>query len=949
MANNDGNSLISAVIVKIIAAFTIIFVVIIGIGLGLSLAETSNIKKNENFIEFAPALPTRLLDINGALITEFASDEKRELVSLSELPRYLIHAVLAREDPDFYTHRGFSMRGIARAAVGQLTGRNLGGGSTITQQVAGTLYTNRREISYKRKIKELWWSFQIERRYTKNEILEIYLNYMPMGPGTFGVETASKYFFKHSAKDITLAEAAALAVLLSGPTRFDPLRNPNLAMNRQHFVLERMIQFGYVDKDEAEASFTEYWENFDWTQPALSAYLTREDRAPWFSEYVRRELDVLMYGSMDYYRDGYVVHTTLDLEHQAAAEKFFAEGLEKANRDYIRLNRRSNVQAERIYTPIVDLLTLAFDLTDIRNTASGQNEMKAVSRYTRTINPVVDMAAMAFGIPELKDVTGKAFAMLRETTEQNVVEGALINIENETGYITAIIGGSKYDESNQFIRATQGIMQPGSAFKPLYYSAAIDTRKFNASSLIYDIPVVFHNEDSSPYIPYNYGGVWRGPVLLYNVLSLSLNIPSLKILDVIGFDAAIERAAALMDITDPSEIRRNFPRVYSLGLGVNSASPLRLARAFAVFGNQGRSVTPIAIRMVEDRNGRVVFDVERELRQKQRRMGDNIQVVSPQNAYVMTKLMEKTVESGTLAYGAGRGTKFTFRDENDRPYRMQVAGKSGTTQNWSDAWAVGYTSYYTTAVWYGFDKPGNSLGVEVTGATLAGPVWGDFTREIHKDLPRKNFPRPSSGIIDVVVCIKSGLLRTSACNEGEIALPFLDGTVPHSYCEIHGGTSPFQTRIPVSTIPLHGVNEGAILDSLKMPQLPPGLELQESQRSDRNQNPDANAGNTTSRNTRRNQSTRNTANTRNTRNSSSRNSEQAAPLYNPLLDDDLPSAQISPQNPFSRPFNAEPPASADIFQDDIFTFIPSEEDDGSFFDDDADFQDELPSWNPLLE
>jgi len=933
MANGDGNGFISALVVKIIAAFTVILVVIIGIGLGWSLAETANIKNNENFIEFAPALPTRLLDINGSLITEFASDEKRELVSLSELPRYLIHAVLSREDPDFYTHRGFSIRGIARAAVGQLTGRNLGGGSTITQQVAGTLYTNRREISYKRKIKELWWSFQIERRYTKNEILEIYLNYMPMGPGTFGVETASKYFFKHSARDITIAEAAALAVLLSGPTRFDPLKNPNLAMNRQHFVLERMIQFGYVDKDEAEASFAEYWENFDWTQPALSAYLTREDKAPWFSEYVRRELDVLMYGSMDYYRDGYTVHTTLDLDHQAAAEKYFAEGLDKANKDYIRLNRRSNVQAERIYTPIVDLLTLVFDLTDVRQTASGQNEIKAVSRYTRTINPIIDMAAMAFGIPELKDATGKAFAMLRETTEQNMVEGALINIENETGYITAIVGGSKYDESNQFIRATQGIMQPGSAFKPLYYSAAIDTRKFTASSLIYDIPVVFHNEDSTPYIPYNYGGVWRGPVLLYNVLSLSLNIPSLKILDVIGFDAAIDRAAALMDITDPAEVRRIFPRVYSLGLGVNSASPLRLARAFAVFGNQGRSVTPIAIRMVEDRNGRVVFDVERELRQKQRRMGENIQVVSPQNAYVMTKLMEKTVETGTLAYGAGRGTKFTFRDEDDRPYRMQVAGKSGTTQNWSDAWAVGYSAYYTTAVWYGFDKPGNSLGVEVTGATLAGPVWGDFIRDIHTGLPRKNFTRPSSGIIDVLVCIKSGLLKTSACTEGEIVLPFLDGTAPHSYCEIHGGTSPFQTRIPVSTVPLHGLNEVELLDSLRMPELPPGLIDLHSPGS-RNQD----AGANTTSNTRRNQSTRNTANTRNTRNSSSRNQGQGAPLSNPLLDDDPPfSHRNAPAN------------EHDIFQDDISAFVPSRNEGNPHAGDDADFEDELPSWNPLLE
>jgi len=175
------NGFMSGLVIKIIAALTIILVVVIGIGLGLSLAETTNVKNHENFIEFAPALPTKILDINGTFVTEFASDEKRELVSLSELPRHLIHAVLAREDPDFYNHRGFSIKAIVRAAIGQMLGKNWGGGSTITQQVAGTLYTDRREKTVKRKIKELWWAFQIERRYTKNEILEIYLNYMNMG------------------------------------------------------------------------------------------------------------------------------------------------------------------------------------------------------------------------------------------------------------------------------------------------------------------------------------------------------------------------------------------------------------------------------------------------------------------------------------------------------------------------------------------------------------------------------------------------------------------------------------------------------------------------------------------------------------------------------------------------------------------------------------------------
>jgi penicillin-binding protein 1A len=923
MGYSNGNGFVSSLAIKLIASFTIIIIVIIGVGLGLSIAMTTNIRNQENFAEFAPALPTKILDINDTLITEFASDEKRELVSLSELPRRLIHAVLAREDPDFYIHRGFSIRGITRAFVGQMLGYNWGGGSTITQQVAGTLYTDRSERTIKRKIKELWWALQMERRYTKNEILEIYLNYMPMGPGTYGVETASKYFFGHSAKEVSLAEAAVLAVLLSGPSRFNPLSNPTEARSRQHFVLERMIQFGYADEDEAEASFEEYWDNFDWTRASISAYYTREDKAPWFSEYVRRELDVLMYGTRDYYRDGYVVRTTLDLHHQEAAERFFAEGLVQGNRDYLASSRSGN-QAERIYIPIVELLTLSFDLTDIRATALDQNEIKAVSRYARTINPVVDMAALVFGISELKDATGRGFAQLKENMAQNVVEGALISIENATGYITAIVGGSRYDESNQLIRATQGNLQPGSAFKPLYYSAAIDSRKFTASSLIYDIPMVFYNNDNTPYIPNNYGGIWRGSVLLYNALSLSLNIPSLKILEQIGFDAAIERSAALLGITDNDQIRRTFPRVYPLGLGIISTSPLRMARAFAVFANQGRSVTPIAIRTVEDRNGRIVFDVERDLRQSQQRMGRNIQIVSPQNAYIMTRIMEFTVTSGTLAYGAGYGSKFTFRDEEGNSFRMPVAGKSGTTDNWGDVWAVGYTPYYTTAVWYGFDSPGNSLGFQ-TGAMLAAPVWGDFMREIHRGLPRRTFSRPSSGIVDVGVCMKSGQLRTANCNEGEIYLPFLEGTQPSQYCEIHRGTSPHQPRIPVTSTQ-YGNYDNSFIGDLPMPRLDLDAlpELRETQsQSRRNQN----RGTTPAQ--------RGSVNPQTT-------PSNPPNFNNPFLDDDLPANNEPANVPGGAGGSRNEPF---IFPDAAVQFIPGREEDSEAVDDTAD--NNLPGWNPM--
>jgi penicillin-binding protein 1A len=303
-----------------------------------------------------------------------------------------------------------------------------------------------------------------------------------------------------------------------------------------------------------------------------------------------------------------------------------------------------------------------------------------------------------------------------------------------------------------------------------------------------------------------------------------MNVPSLRVLDSIGFDAAINRAAALLDITDPDQIRRTFPRVYPLGLGIITASPLRMARAFAVFANQGRSVTPIAIRSVEDRNGRVVLDPERELRLQQRRLGEEIQVISPQNAYVMTSMLRKTVEMGTLYNPSGWGSKFTFKDANGKNFRMPMAGKTGTPQNWSDAWTVGFSPYYTTAIWFGFDKPGNSLGVNLTGSTLAGPVWADYMREIHQGLSYKEFVRPATGVIDVTVCAKSGLLKTGACNEGEVTLPFLEGTQPSEYCNIHGNaassTAAYLNYMRSSTL---GLDNDTLLDSLSMPALPADL------------------------------------------------------------------------------------------------------------------------------
>lgn len=756
----------------------------VGLIFGTSLAATANIIRGENFTEFRSALPTKIYDIKGRLITEFFADEKREPVSIRELPPHLIGAVLTREDGDFYRHRGFTLSSIARAAIGKIIGRNLGGGSTITQQLAGTLYADRTDISLRRKLVELWWALQLERRYTKDEILEMYLNRMIMGAGVYGVEAASRYFFGHPAREATPAESAILAIQLSSPARYDPFRNPNIARTRSRQILDQMVARGVVGREEAIRSFDSFWDSFDYTRVSAGAYFMRDDKAPWFSEYVRRQLEDMLYGSLDLYSDGFSVYTTLDLDQQAAADAYMKRGIERADAGFRRSRSQRFAEAERKFTPIVELMGLAFDLKPLF-VSESKNENAAHEYFRRTLNPTIDATALLFGLSDLKALTNAGSARLKSEMEKSVVEGALITIENDTGYITAMVGGSKYDLSNQLIRATQGSIMPGSTFKPLYYSAGIDSGAITEGTMIQDAPTVFVNEDGTPYIPMNFLGEWNGPVLAWRALSKSMNMPSVKILEMTGFDAAIERAAALMGITDPAEIRRTFPRVYPLGLGIIGTTPLQMARAYAVFANSGREVTPIAIRSVEDRFGNVILEPEKDARAAQSRNGSGRQVVSTRNAAIMTDMLKRTVQSGTLAGTTNSGEIFRQVAADGSGYTIPAAGKTGTTVNWADAWTVGFTPYVTTAIWFGFDRPGNSLGVDQTGATVAGAIWAGYMRDIHMGLPYRNFAAPPVGVVEATVCAVSGQKPTQWCDEGTVRLLYYEGSQPVESCGIH--------------------------------------------------------------------------------------------------------------------------------------------------------------------
>lgn len=761
------------VLIDGIIALAVLFAVITGAAVGLAVSSTKNIDIIREIGNYEPALPTQVLDKHGRVITEFFGDQKREIVSLNELPKHLIYALITREDRRFYSHRGFDPLRFSRAVFDWATGNFSGGASTITQQVAGWIFADRKEKSITRKLKELWYSFQVERVLSKDQILELYVNLMPLGHGTDGVEAASQFYFNHSARHMTVAESAILVPLLSAPDAFSPIKNPEVAKEKQQSVLREMVQLGYLSQEEADQSVQEFWDNWDYTRSNITgAYLDNESLAPYFTEYVRQTLEEILYGSANINRDGYTVYTTLDLDYQEIADREMSTGYTEINTAY-RNTRSSRLDlADQAYIPIVDMISLAFDVNSMK-VAGVQNKKEATQSYFNDINPALDLVSLMFGNRKVRQSADTVYTIRKKADERTIVEGALITIENGTGHILAMVGGRDF-EITKLNRAVQAQVQPGSAFKPLYYSAAISSRKFTPATRLYDGPMMWTNPDGTVWDPTNYLGDWKGSVLLRFALATSMNIPSIQVLEGVGFEAAIERASLLLGKYEFRNDENNFPRKYPLALGIVKVAPIDMVRAYATFPGQGKRVEPIGIIYVEDREGNTILEYEKELLNE--RKNGNTQLIPPQDAYMMVNLLQSTVEYGTLANRRRQVGGFG---------EMAMAGKTGTTQNWGDAWTCGFSPYVTTAVWFGFDQPGNSLGRDLTGATAAGPVWARYMKQIHANLEPKDFKRPETGLVTAIICAKSGQLPTYACTDGTVEELFLAGTEPKTPCEYH--------------------------------------------------------------------------------------------------------------------------------------------------------------------
>ncbi len=748
----------------LLAAATVAAAVGIGAGTGLFIARTRNIQRTLDVGAYTPALPSLILDRRGKLITRFFAEEKREILTLEEISPHLIHAALAREDRGFYSHIGFSLKGFVRAAWNIITGNYFSGGSTISQQVAGTLYEDREIKTLGRKLKELFWSLQLEKNRSKEEILQVYLNNSSFGHGTYGVEAAAQFYFGHSARDMTPAESAMLVTQL---TRINSLlRNPNRAKAIQRATLDAMVELSFVSKEEADASFDEFWHSYDPTRSnATTAYTERHDEAPYFSELVRRQFEQEFYGSSDLYRDGYVIHTTLDLEYQRLAESLLERKRKELDVRYRAVKRRAVEVVETSMLPVLELLSGTFG-APVFGLEEARKEREAIERFAGHLDYPLEALSLMFGDGQLLEAVFSNRRSDAEESREDEVQGALVSIDNETGYILAMVGGSDFS-TIKFNIAADSRLSPGSAVKPLYYAEAIESGTVTPATMLYDSPAVFVSPLNPPYAPRNFLGSWNGPVSVREALSASMNVPSIKVLDSIGLDAAIESIAEFL-MTD----KNRFPRAYPIGLGTIGVSPLDMATAYAVFPRQGRTLKTLAIRYIEDRYGEVIFNNEQEILSESAKRPD---ILTPPAAYVMTDLLTTTVTDGTLsrrvAEAGGLGN-------------IPMAGKTGTTENWSDAWTVGFSPYITTAVWYGFLMPGNSLGRYQTGALAAGPVWVEYMKETHKDLPYKGFEHPDNGVISRRVCSVSGLLPTEECPEIVDEL-FLTGTEPEDLCTYH--------------------------------------------------------------------------------------------------------------------------------------------------------------------
>jgi penicillin-binding protein 1A len=743
-------------IVKIIAAALLVgFIIMLGV-------DYYNVRQ---LAEYQPNVSTKIYDKNGILMSELFH-QKRDVVPLNKIPKNLVNAFIAVEDNDFYDHWGINPKGIIRAFfINIASGRVRQGGSTITQQLSKILLTNQKRSLF-RKVKEACISLMIEATYSKDKIMELYLNQIFLGHGANGVETAAKFYFNKHVDELNLAECSLLATLPSSPNNYSPIKYPERSMRLHRQALAKMVDMGFATRTEAEKAYLEFWPQYlqyiNDLPPSISAASERVDRTPWFTEYIRRRL-VEKYGEDAVFERGLSVYTTCDVKKQEAAEKVMRERLKKQSSQSFDLSFKKDDDVIENVIPTVELFSLLYGIDPIPSKTTLLQ--KKVNNYFQDqILDQFDGLSFIAGTDPVNEFMFQYRQEFLQDKEFQNVEGAIITINHNNGYIEAMVGGSAFTSINQLNRAMQARRQSGSAIKPLLYSAAFDTRKFTPASTVLDSPVVYLDSEGGDWMPENYDEDYLGLVRLRYALQRSLNTVSIRIAEKIGIGTVLDYYARLLHFTDV-EKKNRIRRDMSIALGSVEVSPYELARAYGIIARGGSDFNAFAIRKITDMKGKVLDNTEEDM--KAQAAKNMRQIIKPETAQLMISMLQSVMSGGTgLSASIGRS----------------AGGKTGTTNNWKDAWFVGFTPDVTTCVWVGYDRLGMSLGAGQTGSVVAAPIWGEYMRHAVEGEPAHDFPH-YAGLEEADVCERSGMLMSTSCAES-IKEVFAPGTVPTDICNV---------------------------------------------------------------------------------------------------------------------------------------------------------------------
>ena len=719
---------------------------------------------------YQPTIPTKIYDIKGEVISEFFT-EQRALVNYKDLPPHLIEAIISMEDNNFMKHAGIDIIGIFRGTIGNmLLGRRPRGASTLTQQVARGIVLKSRERTITRKLREIWVTFQIEKRLTKEEIVTLYFNQIFFGHSVYGVQAASRFYFNKDVQDLNLAECAMLATLPPSPNTYSPINNPNISMQRHKVVLKRMNDMKFITQAEGDIAYKEFWESYTGKigRRGTTAYSASMDRAPYVTEYVRRIL-VERYDEKTLKEEGLKIYTTIDIEKQEAAQKLLTEALRNYNIKYEGGSLDISSVYDRTLLNKLEMLSLIVALPE--DLAYNKFNIAVRDALNKNVSSPLALLSDMFGMENVNDVIMEVMKA-DEAELSRQIEGALVSINPKNGYIVSMVGGSGFTPRNQLNRVTQARRQAGSAFKPFVYAASMDITNYSPSTIVSDAPIGFVFEDGNSWIPKNYSANFKGDVSLRYALAVSLNIATINVLNYVGVTNAIKYMEPIFKAdNDEKKSKRMFNADLTLSLGTGLFTPLELTTGFATIANEGKEVEPILIRYVTDRHDVMIDNFEEDLKKEIEEKGGAKQVMSQEVAYLISDILSGVLRGGT-ATSAMYEAKFT---------RMG-AGKTGTSNDWKDAWFVGYTPELATGIWIGFDSFKYSLGNNQVGGRIAAPIWGKYMVEALKTIKPTWYKKPNN-IVNVNICAISGKLPSASCYSIKSEL-FIRDKIPNEICNV---------------------------------------------------------------------------------------------------------------------------------------------------------------------